>query len=84
MAGMGEGRYIPESEFAEDLAASLEAIAAMIARSGLSIAAIARETGLHWQSVANAANGVPVRFDSARRLQYFLRVNNNEPDTKIV
>ena len=79
-----EGRYITEQEYSDDLAASLDALAAMIARSGLSIAEIARGTRMRWDTVAHAANWVPVRYDNARRLLYFLRVYNDEPDTKIV
>ena len=72
---MDQQRRIPEAEFAADLAQGLDEIAAAIARSGLPLAAIARATRCHWETVYHAANGVPVRFDSARRIMYYLKSN---------
>ena len=69
---MDEPRRIPEAEYAADLAQALNAIAEAIARSGLSLAAIARATRCNWETVYHAANGIPVRFDSARRIMYYL------------
>ena len=80
---MEEQREIPETEYLADLETGLNEIAEQIARSGLNIAEIARATGCHWGTVYNAANGVQIRFDNARRLVYFLnRCNgNNLPHT---
>ncbi len=66
-----QGR-IPEAEFAADLAQGLDEIAAAIARSGLSLAAIAKGTRCHWETVYHAANGIPIRYDNARRIMYYL------------
>ena len=77
---MKESRFIPESEYAADLEEGLNEIAERIARSGLSIAALARAVNCHWETVYHAANGIPVRFDNARRLLYYLdHYNNNLP-----
>lgn len=65
-------RRIPESEFMEDLDQALADISAAIRSSGLSISAIARGTRCHFESVSHAANGIPVRFDTYRRIMYFL------------
>ena len=71
-------RVIQESEYRADLEKVLNEIAEKIARSGLSISALARATGCHRETVSHAANGVPVRFDNARRLVYFLdKYNSN-------
>lgn len=70
---MNEERRIPECEYAADLAEGLAELSTAIQESGLSIAAIARGTRCHWETVYHASNGVPVRFDSARRIMYFLR-----------
>lgn len=64
---------IPEAEFAADLSIGLNEIAEAIARSGLTLAAIARATRTHWETVYHAAHGIPVRFDSARRIMYYLK-----------
>jgi len=70
---MNEDRRIPETEYAADLAEGLAELSGAIRESGLTIAAIARGTRCHWETVYHAANNVPVRFDSARRIMYFLR-----------
>lgn len=70
---MGQGRHIPEAEFAADLSQGLNELSEAIARSGLSLAAIARGTRMHWETVYHAANGIPIRYDSARRLMYYLK-----------
>lgn len=70
---MEQDRRIPEHEFAADLAEGLAELSTAIKASGLSIAAIARGARCHWETVYHAANNVPVRFDSARRILYFLR-----------
>jgi hypothetical protein len=69
----GPERRIPEAEYAADLAEGLNELSGAILRSGLSISAIARGTRCHWETVYHAANGVPVRFDSARRIMYYLK-----------
>ena len=76
-------REIPETEYRADLEKGLNEIAEKVARSGLSIKAIARETACHWETVYHAASGIPVRYDNARRIVYFLdRFNsNNLPPT---
>lgn len=76
------GIIIPEDEFSQDLNASLNELAEKIAKTGLSLSAIARGIRCHWTTVANAANGIPVRFDSYRRIVVFLnkyqeKCNNN-------
>ena len=65
--------YIPEAAFAADLAEGLNAIAEAIALSGLSLAAIARATRTHWETVYHAAHGIPIRYDNARRIMYYLK-----------
>jgi hypothetical protein len=69
---MSEERRIPESEFAADLAEGLSELSTAIKASGMSIAQIARGTRCHWETVYHAANNIPVRYDSARRIMYFL------------
>lgn len=66
-------RRIPEAEFADDLSMGLDEIAFAIQGSGLSISAIARGTRCHWETVSNAAKRIPVRFDSYRRIMYYLK-----------
>ena len=66
-------RHIPEAEFADDLSMGLDEIACAIQSSGLSISAIARGTRCHWETVSNAAKRIPVRFDSYRRIMYYLK-----------
>ena len=74
-----EDTFIPEAEYKADLALGLDEIAAAIARSGLTLAAIARGTCCHWETVYHAAHGIPVRYDNARRIVYYLRhLNENQ------
>lgn len=70
---MNGERRIPEAEYAADLAEGLAELSTAIKASGLTIAAIARGTRCHWETVYHAAHNVPVRFDSARRIMYYLR-----------
>lgn len=70
---MNQERRIPEAEFAADLAQGLAELSTAIKASGLSIAEIARGTRCHWETVYHAANNIPVRYDSARRILYYLR-----------
>lgn len=70
---MDEQGRIPEAEFAADLSIGLNEIAEAIARSGLSLAAIARATRTHWETVYHAAHGIPIRYDNARRIMYYLK-----------
>lgn len=70
---MSEARYIPEAEYADDLSMGLDEISVAILGSGLSISAIARGTRCHWETVSNAAKRIPVRYDSYRRIMYFLK-----------
>ena len=70
---MNEDRRIPECEYAADLAEGLAELSTAIKASGLSIAQIARGTRCHWETVYHAANNIPVRYDSARRILYYLR-----------
>ncbi len=70
---MSDGRRIPEAEYAADLEEGLSELSTAIRASGLSIAAIARGTRCHWETVYHAANRVPVRFDSARRILFYLK-----------
>ena len=48
-------------------------IAEAVRASGLTIAAIARATRCHWETVYHASRGIPVRYDSARRIVYYLK-----------
>lgn len=66
-------RRIPETEYAEDLAHGLAELSTAIRASGLSIAAIARGTRCHWETVYHASRNIPVRYDSARRIMYYLK-----------
>lgn len=70
---MSDGRRIPEAEFAADLAEGLAEISTAIKASGLSIAQIARGTRCHRETISNASRKVPVRYDSARRILYYLK-----------
>lgn len=70
---MNEDRRIPECEYAADLAEGLAELSTAIQESGLSIAAIARGTRCHWETVYHASRNIPVRFDSARRIMYYLK-----------
>jgi hypothetical protein len=70
---MSDGRRIPEAEFAADLEEGLNELSTAIKRSGLTIAAIARGTRCHWETVYHAANNITVRYDSARRIMYYLK-----------
>ena len=67
-------RYVSEWEYAEDLRKKLNELAEGIARSGMSYSAIARGCRVGWWVVRNASKGIPVRFDSAARIGYFLGV----------
>ena len=67
-------RYVSEWEYAEDLRKKLNELAEGIARSGMSFSAIARGCRVGWWVVRNASKGIPVRFDSAARIGYFLGV----------
>jgi len=69
---------IPETEYAADLAQGLDELSGSIKASGLSIAEIARGTRCHWETVYHAANNIPVRFDSARRIAYYLKTISHE------
>lgn len=68
-----ETRYIPETEYMDDLSRGLDELSFAILGSGLTIAAIARGTRCHWETVSNAAKRIPVRYDSYRRIMYFLK-----------
>jgi hypothetical protein len=69
---------IPETEYAADLAQGLDELSGAIRSSGLSIAEIARGTRCHWETVYHAANNIPVRYDSARRIAYYLKTISHE------
>jgi hypothetical protein len=79
---MDAERRIPEAEFSADLSEGLNSISEAIARSGLPLAAIARATRMRWGTVYHAARGIQVRYDSARRIMYYLnnRTNGNHLD----
>ena len=70
---MSTGRRIPEAEFAADLAQGLEELSSAIRASGLPIAEIARGARVHWETVYHASKRLPVRYDSARRIMYYLK-----------
>lgn len=65
--------YIPEHEYADDLSRGLDEISFAVLSSGLTISAIAKATRTHWQTVQHAANRIPIRYDSYRRIMYFLK-----------
>ena len=69
---MNEEPRIPEHEFIDDLSKGLDEISFAILGSGLSIGAISRGTRCHRETVSHAANRIPVRYDSYRRIMYFL------------
>lgn len=73
-------KEITETEFLADLDCGLNEIAEAIAKTGLPIAAIARACRLHWETVYHASNGIPVRYDSARRILLF--AGKNETDNQ--
>lgn len=75
---MSAGIRIPEAEFSADLARGLDELSGAIRSSGLSIAEIARGTRCHWETVYHAANNIPVRYDSARRIAYYLKSISHE------
>ena len=75
---MSDDRRIPEAEYAADLEEGLNELSTAIKRSGLTIAEIARGTRCHWETVYHAANNIPVRFDSARRIAYYLKTISHE------
>ncbi len=77
---MSSGRRISEAEYAADLAQGLTELSDAIKRSGLTIADVARGTRCHWNTVYNAVRKVPVRFDSARRIMYFLNKTTEYED----
>lgn len=68
-----EDKYITEAEFRADLDSALTALSERIAGSGLTIAEIARGTRMRWETVYHAAQKIPVRYDSARRIEYYLK-----------
>ena len=70
---MSDCTHIPEAEYVDDLSMGLDEIAMAINGSGLSIAAIARGTRCHWETVSNASKRIPVRYDSYRRIMYYLK-----------
>ena len=65
--------HIPEAEYMDDVSMGLDEIAFAIQGSGLTLADIARGTRCHWGTIKNAANRTPIRFDSYRRIMYFLK-----------
>ena len=69
---MNEDKYIPEHEYTEDLSKGLDELSFAILGSGLTIAEIARGTRCHWGTVKHAANRIPIRYDSYRRIMYYL------------
>ena len=69
---MSTPRDIPEYEYMADLSLGLDEIAFAIQSSGLSYSAIAKGTRCHWTTVANAAKRISIRYDSYRRIMYFL------------
>ncbi len=71
---------IPESEYTAHLDAVLLDLAKRIARSGLSIAEIARETRMTRSTVYNASQCIPVSLTNACRLLYFLQRQNKDTD----
>ena len=69
---MSTKRRIPEAEFATDLNQGLMELALAIKNSGLPLASIARGTRCHWETVYHASRCIPVRYDSYRRIMYYL------------
>ena len=78
---MSEKKRIPEAEFTADLNQGLLELAVAIKESGLSIAAIARATRTHWETVYHASHGIPIRYDNARRIMYYINSIRNEHHT---
>ena len=69
---MSTKRRIPEAEFATDLNQGLMELALAIKNSGLPLASIAGGTRCHWETVYHASRCIPVRYDSYRRIMYYL------------
>lgn len=65
--------YVPESEYMAFKEARLLDLQRKIARSGLSIAQIAKGTRMKWSTVDRAAQGLPVRMEVACRIEYFIK-----------
>ena len=70
---MSQARHIPEAEYMDDLSKGLDELSFAIMSSGLTIAAIAKGTRCTWETVSNAAKRRPVRYDSYRRIMYFIK-----------
>lgn len=73
-------RHITEREYIDYTDRMIHGLASAIARSGLSIRQIARETRMRWETVYNASQGIQVRFETACRLHYFLEEARKEKE----
>ena len=76
-------RRIPESEYVAHLDGVLQDLARRIARSGLSISHIARETRMTRNTVTNATQGIPISVVNACRIVYFLDQYQQEHEQQI-
>lgn len=63
---------IPESEYRNDYQRTLHELANLIARSGISLAEIAKGTRLKWDTVYAASQGRAIRMENASRIRYYL------------
>jgi len=70
---MNKDSRIPEALYMEDLAAGLNEIKCAIKSSGLTLAQIARGARVGWEVVYHASKGQSVRYDSARRIMFYLK-----------
>ena len=66
-------KYITEHEYRRVETARKEALASLIRRSGLSYSSIADATGVERRAAKRAAVCEGRRYDTAVRLEYFLR-----------
>ena len=66
-------KYITEHEYRRVETARKEALASLIRGSGLSYSSIADATGVERRAVKRAAICEGIRYDTAVRLEYFLR-----------
>lgn len=69
---------VPEAEYRADLENGLNEIAEGIARAGVSISALARGARVGWETAYHAANGIPVRYENARRIALFVEKVNSK------
>lgn len=78
-------KIISEADYIAVEQSRKKALSQLITRSGLSYSSIADATGVERRAVKRAADGEGIRFDTAVRLEFFLRkfLNDNETKTMV-